>query len=133
MYNRFSFSSIRSSGLLFFVLVATAGCGGSGSPGVQVDVAKTSLEKALAAWSQGKSVSSLSIDSPKIIVGDNDWESGRKLESFQFQSTPFDDGANLHVTVMLTFADDPESTREPDTEEVTYVVGTHPIVTIFRK
>lgn len=80
----------------------------------------------LSAWKDGKKIGDLS---PKIVGRDSDWESGQKLESFELLPEEHSDGTNLHLKVRRTLKDD--KGREIK-QEVAYVVGTSPVVTVFR-
>jgi len=79
-----------------------------------------------AAWQNGKKVSDLK---PKIIGRDSDWETGQTLVSFEVLPEGRSDGTNLHLTVRRTVKD----TQGKETQqEVAFVVGTSPVVTVFR-
>ena len=79
----------------------------------------------MQAWVDGKSPKDLK---PRIIVSDAEWESGAKLESFEF--VPNDelvDGSNLHLRVKRKL-----SIRGQASEStVKYIVSTSPAITIF--
>jgi hypothetical protein len=80
----------------------------------------------LKAWKEGKKVGDLV---PKIIGRDSDWETGKKLESFELLPEEHSDGTNLHLKVRRILKDDKGRTIN---QEVAYVVGTSPVVTVFR-
>ena len=80
----------------------------------------------LTAWKNGKQVADLK---PKIIGRDSDWETGKKLESCVILKDERSDGPNLHLTVRRIVKD---STGREIQQEVFYVVGTSPVVTVFR-
>lgn len=114
--------------VLFFGAMALmlSGCEGETQPhSLNEQLARDSLDKALEAWVDGKSLEELK---PEIIVGDSRWEQGQKLLDFQIlpaeEST---DGSNLHIVVKLTLD---RSGTQVDSK-VTYIVGTSPVVTIF--
>ena len=85
------------------------------------ELARASIQKAMQAWVEGKTPEDLQ---PEIVVGDQAWEQGKKLVSFEIvSSAETSDGSNLHIPVKRKF-DSSES-------EVTYIVGTSPVITIF--
>lgn len=99
-----------------------AGCGGeSASHALDEELARSSVQKAMQAWVDGKKPEDLK---PEIIVGDSQWTSGQKLVSFEVVTEEeTSDGSNLHIRVKRKF-DNGES-------KVTYIVGTSPVITIF--
>lgn len=104
------------------------GCGRSNSP-TNVPSAQAALKAALESWKAGQSLDSLSQQSPAIVMVDDDWKKGEKLESFEAVAPEVDDGVNLHCKVKLAL-NNAQGVRR--SEEVTYVVGTAPKITIFR-
>jgi hypothetical protein len=58
-----------------------------------------------------------------------DWKTGRKLKSFEVIEPTESVDANLHCQVKLTL-EDPEKGEVEQT--VKYVVGTSPVLTVFR-
>ena len=99
------------------------GCSSGDAPSYALDkeLARSSVEKAMQAWVDGKTPKELQ---PDIVVGDPAWEQGRKLVSFEILADEeTTDGSNLHIRVK----------RKLDASEskVTYIVGTTPVVTIF--
>ncbi|MFO1045509.1 MAG: hypothetical protein U0941_27325 [Planctomycetaceae bacterium] len=102
------------------------GCGPSARTySLNTDLARSSVKEAMQAWVDGKSPKDLK---PRIIVSDPEWESGAKLESFEF--VPNDelvDGSNLHLRVKRKL-----SIRGQASEStVKYIVSTSPAITIF--
>lgn len=99
------------------------GCsqGDTPSHSLDQDLARTSIQKAMQSWVDGKTPKDLQ---PEIVVGDPDWQQGKKLVSFEIeQDKETSDGSNLHIVVKQKF-DESDS-------DVTYIVGTSPVVTIF--
>lgn len=88
--------------------------------------ARDACHEFLTAWQSGKTVADLK---PKIIGRDSDWERGQKLESFEILKDERRDGPNLHLTVRRTLKNDAGQVTQ---QEVAYVVGTSPVVTVFR-
>ncbi|HEY2155947.1 MAG TPA: hypothetical protein VGH33_09980 [Isosphaeraceae bacterium] len=107
-----------------------AGCSGSGGAGpVDAPRAREALKTALDGWKRGDVPASFATASPAMTVQDMDWQAGAKLVAYQVADDGKDFGLNLHVPVMLTL-------RTPQGKDVkksvNYVVGTTPIVTVFR-
>ncbi len=115
---------------LFMVVVlscAIVGCDRSArSLSLNQPRAREACNEFLTAWKNGKQVANLK---PKIIGRDSDWETGKKLESFEILKDERSDGPNLHLTVRRIVKD--AAGREIQ-QEVAYVVGTSPVVTVFR-
>jgi hypothetical protein len=80
----------------------------------------------LAAWKEGKTMGDLG---PRIVGRDSDWEAGKKLESFELLPEEHSDGTNLHLKVRRVLKDDKGRSIN---QEVDFVVGTSPVVTVFR-
>ncbi len=99
------------------------GCSQGVTPSHPLDqeLARASVQKAMQAWVEGKTPKDLQ---PDIVVGDPDWQHGKKLVSFEIVANEeTSDGSNLHIVVKQKF-DESDS-------DVTYIVGTSPVVTIF--
>lgn len=85
------------------------------------ELARASVQKAMQAWVDGKTPEELK---PEIVVGDPAWGQGKKLVSFEVvASEESSDGSNLHIPVKRKF--------DSEESEVTYIVGTSPVITIF--
>jgi hypothetical protein len=110
------------------MLLLVAGCGGAGRQGGDEEEARAALTKALDAWKSGCRAADMRQESPEVVVGDADWKQGRKLLAYEIGGGMFD-GKNLRVTVTLTVAHPPRGNRKV---VVNYIVGTRPVVTIFR-
>jgi hypothetical protein len=109
--------------ILCLVIFSLAGCGSSETAPYPLDqeLARSSVEKAMQAWVDGKTPKDLK---PEIIMGDSGWEQGRKLVSFEIiHEEETSDGSNLHIRVLRKF--------DSGETKVTYIVGTSPVVTIF--
>ncbi len=109
--------------ILCLVVLSIAGCAGSETAPYPLDqeLARSSVEKAMQAWVDGKTPKDLK---PEIIIGDSGWEQGRKLVSFEvIHEEETSDGSNLHIRVLRKF--------DAGESKVTYIVGTSPVVTIF--
>ena len=90
--------------------------------------ARQSLTAFLDCWVEGKPVETLQSRTPAITGRDSDWDNGRKLVSYTIGAET-DDGTNMHITAKLVLGS--EGGEEPPLD-VTYIVGTSPVITIFR-
>lgn len=115
------------SWVLIVPVLFLAGCGGSPPP-LDGHIARTSLTTFLDSWKAGKTLESLREGPLEIIAGDHRWKSGMRLLSYQVLEPSRSDGSNLHATVQLELEDAEGNTVR---EEVTYIVGTRPEITIF--
>ena len=113
--------------MLVVLSCAVVGCDRSArSLSLNQPQARAACNEFLTAWKNGKQVADLK---PKIIGRDSDWETGKKLESFEILKDEQSNGPNLHLTVRQIIKD--AAGREIQ-QEVAYVVGTSPVVTVFR-
>ncbi|HRE98963.1 MAG TPA: hypothetical protein PLI18_00510 [Pirellulaceae bacterium] len=124
---------IRSAlAILLLGTVAAIGCGGRGADAYPLDQpqAEAALRAWLDHWKSGKSPDGLNDVRPGLVVGDVDWNSGAKLKDYTIAETGFSDGTNWHIAVTLELE---RSGASAEKSEITYVVGTSPVETIFRK
>jgi hypothetical protein len=119
------------------VLIAVSafcGCGRVSARDLDLneEVAHASLERFFEAWKSGQSQTDLG---PDIIAADEAWEAGARLLSFKIQPSGLNDGTNLHITAELVLAQPGNAPRAKSgkPKRVTYVVGTSPVITIFRE
>jgi hypothetical protein len=120
--------SLIACALIAWCLAITAGCGHNArNLNLDKDVARQSLSAFLDCWKAGGDPDSLKSASPAIIGRDSDWEGGKKLVSFTLGADT-DDGTNMHITTELVLSDG----RGQVTRPVDYIVGTSPVITIFR-
>ena len=109
---------------------AVAGCsGGPRAAPVAPDRAREALRTALDRWKQGDPPEALKGADPPIVVQDFDWMAGRRLVAYRVLGDGEDDDANLRIPVALTIAKADGGEARSD---VTYVVGTDPVLTVFR-
>jgi hypothetical protein len=108
-------------------LLLCAGCGGGGVSATE-EAAHDALTKALDAWKAGRKADEMRQERPEFVVGDRDWKQGRRLVGYEIADGKFD-GKNLRVPVSLTMLQPPRGNRK---FVVNYIVGTRPVVTIFR-
>ncbi len=107
-----------------------AGCGPRGDRhALDRDVAVRSLTRFFDEWKAGGTAASLQAGDPAVVGKDPDWDAGRKLDSWTLVDSSFSDGVNLHAVVRLKLASGAGDSRE---REITYLVGTSPVITIFR-
>ena len=113
--------------VLLLLCVVPTGCSRSArSLSLNQPQAREACAAFLTAWKAGKKVGDLT---PKIVGRDSDWEMGKTLESFEILPEDRSDGTNLHLTVRRTVKD---ARGVEIKQEVAYVVGTSPVVTVFR-
>lgn len=127
MLSRFATITLASI-IALIMLPPLVGCGGSGIGSGGNEEARAALNKALDAWKAGRSAAEMRSEDPEIVVGDSDWKQGKKLVAYEIGSGMFD-GKNLRVPVTLTVAQPPRGNRKL---VVNYIVGTRPVITIFR-
>jgi hypothetical protein len=82
----------------------------------------------LDAWKAGRKAEEMRSESPEMIVGDADWKRGRRLADYEIGSGVFD-GKNLRIPVTLTIVRPPKGQQKV---VANYIVGTRPVVTLFR-
>ncbi|MDX1929104.1 MAG: hypothetical protein SFV81_21430 [Pirellulaceae bacterium] len=117
--------------LLILVSLTLSGCGYSAAEHrVTSTTARTTLESVLKSWQAGESSESWQQKTPKVVVQDMDWRAGAKLQSFEILGEGEAIDANLHCQVKLKFAQ-PQNGKKEIT--VTYLVGTSPVLTVFRE
>jgi hypothetical protein len=124
---RFAFGCSFRGAMLLWLLVVV-GCSRSARylP-LDQERARAACAEALDAWKAGKRPADLK---PKLIVGDEDWDAGKTLVTYEVLPDETNDGTNLHIPVRLTLKDAQGKERQP---KVTYTVGTAPVVTVFRE
>ena len=117
-------SRLPLRGIVGVVLVFSLwGCSQGDTPShpLDLDLARASVQNAMQAWVDGKTPKDLE---PEIVVGDTSWQQGEKLVSFEIVTNEeTSDGSNLHIVVKRKF--------DSSDSEVTYIVGTSPVITIF--
>lgn len=109
-------------------MLSVVGCSRRNAPS-DAPLARESLVKALESWKAGDPPSKLRETAPPITMVDPVWEAGRKLESFEVVGPEVDDGVNVTCPVKLVCKDQQGNTL---IAQIKYVVGTNPVVTIFR-
>jgi len=124
----FSIATKFNSILLLSCLILLLGCSRGNAP-VNVDVAQQTLTSTLEFWKGGETPESVGEQKPAIIVQDVDWTNGAKLLDYEIidEGKPVDANLIAKVKLKLTGADGKETQKT-----VTYVVGTSPVLTVFR-
>lgn len=117
-----------------------AGCGPRGATDLSLDkdLARSSLAKFLDAWRDGQTTEQLAKASPPVIGRDPAWAEGQKLVAYELLGET-DGGANLHARVKLKLGGKNGNagganggTNGGTSQEVVYVIGTSPVITVFR-
>lgn len=112
-------------------LSLAAGCDrGSRRLSLNQHLARDSFTAFLDAWEEGRKPESLRQGEPEIIVGDYAWNSGYRLLDYELGGEEHNDGTNLHLSATLVL-ENPQGRQSR--QQVTYIVGTDPVITIFRK
>ena len=112
------------------LLCALQGCGGPLVKAVDSEVARRTLKEVLETWKQGGSIAELKSKSPSIVVQEVDWSRGMHLQEFTLLDQGREEDANLFCEAELTLV--PPGGGKPVRKTVIYVIGTDPILTVFR-
>jgi hypothetical protein len=116
---------------LFLCSLAAAGCGSGPYQSSPVDAkkARETLVVAMESWKSGETAESLKQKTPSIVVQDFDWTGGKKLHEYEVLGDGEEVDANLIARVKLILKEGEGGTVE---KTVYYVVGTAPVLTVFR-
>ncbi|MFO1001244.1 MAG: hypothetical protein U0936_12945 [Planctomycetaceae bacterium] len=112
-------------GLCMFV-----GCGEQRAAPVDPVLAKKSLVEVMEHWKSGGAIEALRKRQPEIVAQEMWWSQGRKLIGFQLVGEGRVEDANWFCDVELEVSDG--EGKEPVKKTFTYVVGTDPVITVFR-
>ncbi len=117
--------------IIFAVLILVVGGCQNAAEANRVDpkLARSTLESVLDSWKRGESIDSMQAQQPAIVVQDMDWKAGFKLRSFEILNDGEAADANLFCSVKLSLDD---VGGKPVERHVTYIVGTAPVLTVFR-
>lgn len=120
--------SRRAFAISVFLTLFTLGCGGPRNTPVNVNTAQETLKTTLDKWKAGAKPEELQSGTPKIVAQDMDWLGGAELISYEIlgDAKPMD--ANLKAQVKLNLRKDGKETEKT----VSYLVGTSPVLTVFR-
>src|SRR3954469_15446902 len=83
------------------ILSNATGCGPGPPTPAEPAAAREALERALAAWKEGKSAESLKGDDPPIVVSDHVWSKGPPLVKYEIEKGDRRAGANQRFQVVL--------------------------------
>lgn len=117
------------------------GCGSGPPKPADPAAARQALERALTAWSEGKSVESLKDEDPPIVVSDHSWLNGAHLVKYQIEPGDRRAGTDHNFQVVLWLEDDKAGAKSKSKskgkggerrEKTEYNVGTNPILTVIR-
>ncbi len=110
--------------------ITLSGCGGPRNKPVKVDLAKTTLNQVLEHWKSGGNMDDLQKWSPKIVVQEMQWTNGAKLQEYRIIGEGRAEDASWWCELELTLV--PAAGGEPTKKNFTYIVGTDPVLTVFR-
>jgi hypothetical protein len=110
---------------------ALAGCGSGPPKPADPAAARDALDRALAAWKDGKSAESLKESNPPIVVSDHLWLNGSRLVRYQIEPSDRPEGADQVFRVVLWVVNEKTKGKEKQ-EKTEYTVGTNPILTVVR-
>jgi hypothetical protein len=120
---------VRIAVLLYFA-ACLAGCDPKTAAPVEPMLARDTLQRVLDGWKSGEKPEDFQKQEPPVVVQDVEWMTGSALVSYKLLSPGDPLDANLHCPVRLV-------TRDPagkeSTKDVTYIVGTDPVLTVFRQ
>ncbi len=108
------------------------GCGGPvRAKPVQSDLARKTLAEVLDHWKSGGNIEELRKRKPEIVAQDFAWMKGLKLQEYRILDDGRSENANLRCEVELTLV--PEDGGAPTKRTVNYLIGTDPVLTVFRE
>lgn len=122
---------VGCAGLLVVGIVASVvtGCGSTAALPADHDTARKALDRALAAWQEGKPPESLRDEQPPIVINDHVWSKGGRLVRYEVEGDGKLVGADQRFQVVLWLRGDKGKDKKQMTE---YNVGTNPILTVIR-
>jgi hypothetical protein len=98
------------------------------TPTVPADAVKA-LEQVLDAWQKAELPGSLQALPSPIMVRDEDWQAGLKLQDFEIQGEPERYGHDVRILVQLSLTQKGASSSK---KTVRYTVATEPSVSVMR-
>jgi hypothetical protein len=117
-------------GLLILLSVLLVGCGEQRAGAVDVALAKSTLVDVMDHWKNGGTIDELRKRQPEIVVQEALWSDGRTLLDYALIGEGRPEDANWFCEVELTLS--PQEGQKPQKKTLTYVVGTDPVLTVFR-
>ncbi|OYW22124.1 MAG: hypothetical protein B7Z55_05010 [Planctomycetales bacterium 12-60-4] len=118
-----------AGGLCMALALICIGCGPTRAKPVDVELARSTLTKVLEHWKQGGSIDDLRQGRPEIVVQEALWTKDKPLVDYSLVDQGREEDANWYCEVELTFAG--ANDGKPSKKNVTYVVGTDPVLTVF--
>lgn len=109
--------------------ILSSGCDSGRLKPVNVDLARDTLIQTLDHWKSDGTIDELREGTPSIIVQEPLWSRGKKLVDYTINDDGKPADANWFCEVELLL--ESENGGEPTKKTVTYVVGTHPVITVF--
>lgn len=125
-----SFITKHIAFVLLFGIVAAIGCGEQRAAPVDPVLAKKSLVDVMEHWKNGGAIDELRKRNPEIVAQEMWWSQGRKLIGFQLIGEGRVEDANWFCDVELEVSEG--DGKEPVKKTFTYVIGTDPVITVFR-
>jgi hypothetical protein len=116
--------------IVFSMAFLLSGCSPRRASAVNADLARATLVDVLETWKTGGTIDQLRARDPEIVVQEPHWSSGQQLQSYEVLDTGRIEDANLFCEVELTLTS-PDG-KPPKQKTVTYVIGTEPVLTVFR-
>lgn len=111
-------------------LIAVAGCGASHARYIPSEgEARTALETALRAWTEGRPAGPIAA-TPPVRVVDSTWQAGQRLASFRVLDETAGDDGTRRFTVVLNLK--PPTPQGGPQRQVAYVVHGRDPVWVFR-
>ena len=125
-----SFIARRIAFVLLFGIIAAVGCREQRAAPVDPVLAKKSLVDVMEHWKNGGAIDELRKRQPEIVAQEMWWSQGRKLIGFQLVGEGRVEDANWFCDVELEVSEG--DGKEPVKKTFTYVIGTDPVITVFR-
>lgn len=89
------------------------------------------LVEVLDHWKSGGNIEELRKRKPEIVAQDFAWMKGVKLQEYRILDDGRPENANLRCEVELTLV--PADDGAPTKKTVNYLIGTDPVLTVFRE
>lgn len=107
------------------MLLALVGCGSSADVNPSADLARASLERALATWKEGGPPGTIAGAEPTVEVVDSAWRNGQKIEGFEIIGEEKSETDKRFVVRL-------KQPKPAEDKEVTYVVLGRGPVWVYR-
>lgn len=116
--------------LLVSINSLISGCGEPRAAAVDPALAKSTLIDVLDHWKNGGKIDELRNRTAAIVVQEALWSDGRKLLAYELKDDGRVEDANWFCEVELTL--EAVKGTDPQKKSLTYVIGTDPVLTVFR-